>query len=284
MTDVDIETIVRLSRDLRNAAATMSEAEARFIVDAYYLIQEDRKRSANQIHAMKEEPHSLLTWFFSQNKMLESQLKAALGRYSDGKKVGRWMQSIVGIGPVISAGMLAHIDINECPTAGHIWRFAGFDPTVKWEPKTRRPWNAALKTLCWKTGQSFMKQSGNDNCLYGKLYRQRKGYEVTRNDRGDNAEIAAKILTERKFAKTTDAFKHLTSGHLPPAQIDARARRWAVKMFLSHLQNVWWWDAKGKLPPAPYSIGIKGHVDYIPPPNINEMFPDLALALRGKND
>ena len=37
-----------------------------------------------------------------------------------------------GIGPVIAAGLLANIDIKQAPTVGHIWRFAGLDPTNKW--------------------------------------------------------------------------------------------------------------------------------------------------------
>jgi hypothetical protein len=40
--------------------------------------------------------------------------------------------SIKGIGPVIAAGLLANIDITKAPTAGHIWRFAGLDPSSKW--------------------------------------------------------------------------------------------------------------------------------------------------------
>ena len=152
------------------------------------------------------------------------------------------------------------------------------DPTKVWEAKTKRPWNAALKTLCWKAGQSFMKFSGRDDCFYGALYRQRKAYEVARNDSGGNAERAAQILVEKKFGKSTDAYRHLTGGKLPPAQIDARARRWAVKLFLSHLQTVWWWQHNGVVPPKPYVIGIMGHIDYIPPQNI-DAFPGLAEAL-----
>jgi hypothetical protein len=37
-----------------------------------------------------------------------------------------------GIGPVLSAGLLAHIDLRIAVTAGCIWRYAGMDPTSKW--------------------------------------------------------------------------------------------------------------------------------------------------------
>ncbi len=41
--------VTRLSRDLVHAATTLSEDEARYLVDAYYLMQDDRKRAHNQV-------------------------------------------------------------------------------------------------------------------------------------------------------------------------------------------------------------------------------------------
>lgn len=38
----DAQAVVRMGRDLRVAAATLSHQEARFLVDAYYQFQEDR--------------------------------------------------------------------------------------------------------------------------------------------------------------------------------------------------------------------------------------------------
>jgi hypothetical protein len=97
----------------------MSEKEARFLVDAYYIIQEDRKRFKNQTTAMGGEPHAVLAWFFQQDQTLEKQLRAALDRYSASKPIGQWVRGVFGIGPVIAAGLIAHIDIKQCPTAGH---------------------------------------------------------------------------------------------------------------------------------------------------------------------
>lgn len=306
----DMESVTRLSRDLRNAAITLSDEEARFLVDAYYIIQEDRKRSKNQERSLdkEEEPHELLTWFARQNVTLEGQLKAALERYAQSKPIGQWAMSIYGIGPVISAGLIAHIDIKLCPTVGHIWRFAGLDPSVTWEPKTKRPWNASLKTLTWKIGQCFMKFSNAEECYYGKLYREKKEVYIGRNDRGEYVERAAKLLpkfdkktdaykwmqgsyplgTSRKLADTTGATPKLATevkaeflretrkdrkpdpkdGMLPPAHIDAMARRWTVKLFLSHLHAVWYEMENGEPPPKPYILTKEfGHVHEIKPPN-----------------
>jgi Transposase IS116/IS110/IS902 family len=257
--------INRLSRDLKDAAYTLSDEEARFLVDAYYIVQEDRKRSGNQVRSMDQEPHLLLAWFFDQNRILEQQVKSALDRYSSSKDIGLWMKSQYGIGPVIAAGLMAHIDIKKAPTVGHIWAFAGLDPTRKWEKGQKRPHNAALKTLCWKIGQSFMKFSNEEACFYGHLYRQRKEFYVKKNEAGDYKEQAAALLP--KFKPTTEAHGHLSKGVLPPAQIDARARRWAVKMFLSHMHEVWYELAHGVKPPACFAIAILKHGHYLPPPN-----------------
>ncbi|HVG51614.1 MAG TPA: transposase [Xanthobacteraceae bacterium] len=275
-------SIVRLTRDLKAAAVTMSEQEARFLVDGYYSMQDDRKRANNQSRAMADEPHTLVVWLAEQGEMLEGQIKRALETYSDAHAIGRWMKSIYGIGPVIAAGMLAHIDITRAPTAGHIWSYAGLDPSTQWLKGEKRPWNAALKTLCWKTGQSFMKFSNQEECVYGAVYRKRKEFEMARNDRGQNAETATRLLTEKKFSKATEAYKSLSQGRLPPGQIDGRARRYAVKLFLSHLQTAWWFDKFQELPPRPYAIAHLDHAHFIGIPNaeIIEGLPD-ALRARG---
>jgi hypothetical protein len=268
-------SIIRLTRDMAAAAKTMTVDEARYLVDAYYVSQEARKRTANQELAMDKEPHLLLEWLSEQNETLETQIKRALDRYTDEHEIGKWMKSIFGIGPVISAGMIAHIDIKKAPTAGHIWRYAGLDPTSVWAKKTKRPWNADLKTLCWKVGQSFMKFSGSPECFYGKIYKERKDYEVQRNAAGGNAATASHILATKKMDKSKDAYKYLITGVLPPAQIDARARRYAVKLFLAHLQYVWWWLDTGTKAPKPYSITMLGHAHIIQPPNLPDGVPEI---------
>ncbi len=277
MTNTETLTpLKRLGRDLAQAATTLSTEEARYLVDAYYQMQENRKRADNQVRSMETEPSSVITWLAEQSDMLESQIKRALDKYTDAQQVGQWLKSIYGIGPVISAGLIAHIDIKKAVTVGHIWRFAGLDPTMKWEKGKKRPWNAELKTLCWKVGQSFMKFSNDEDCFYGHVYRERKEYEIHRNESGGNRETAAGLLP--KFNKLTDAYKHLSGGKLPPAQIDARARRYAVKLFLSHLQTVWYFIECGHLPPKPFVMEHRGHAHYIPPPNI-EIVNGLAEAL-----
>ncbi len=252
-------SVARMSRDIANAAHTLSDDEARFLVDAYYMMQEDRKRAHNQVRALgeSEEPNAVIAWLATQSETLENQVKRALDKYTEAHPMGSWMREVHGIGPVLSAGLLAHIDIAKAPTVGHIWRFAGLDPTMKWNKGERRPWNATLKTLCWKIGQSFMKFSNDEACYYGHVYRKRKECEIANNDVLKYASQAAEGL--KRVGKTTDAHKHYSEGRLPPAQIDARARRYAVKLFLSHLHGEWYQRHFGVPAPLPYPIAILGH-------------------------
>lgn len=266
----DLPTVARLATsDVRKMAEQLEKGDVRFLVDLYYQIQEFRKASANQKRAASEvdEPVMAISWIYDQMEQTENAIKRLMDAYTDLSRTGRWCKSQYGIGPVLTAGLLAHIDIEKAPTVGHIWRYAGLDPTMKWEKGQKRPFNARLKVLCWKIGDSFVKFSNRDECFYGKLYRQRKEYEVDRDARGDNADAAKETLDNRNLR---DAATRLTyeTGHLPAGRLDLRARRWAVKLFLAHFHHVMYLDHYGTEPPKPYVIGILGHADYIAPPNL----------------
>jgi len=266
---MQLEPIQKLTKDIKEAAYILSDNEARFLVDAYYIMQENRKRSDNQIRSMLEsgEPNEVLQWLAEQNRSLENQVKRALDAYSGANPVGQWARNQKGIGPVIAAGLLAHIDIKKAPTVGHIWSFAGLDPRNEWKKGEKRPWNADLKTLCWKMGESFVKVSGDEKSLYGQLYKNRKAYEIEKNEAGDYADQAKAKLEKFKIGKTTEAYKSYIKGKLPPAHIQERSKRYAVKIFLSHLHHVWYRNEFGKEPPKPFAIEHLGHVHMIDVPD-----------------
>ena len=265
------DIIEKLNRDLKKAAETINDQEARYLVDLYYQTQNYRIKAGNQVRKLDvptdDEPHETIAFFGSQYKKVESQIKNALHVYVKSKPIGQWLLSICGIGPVIAAGLIAHIDINKCETAGSMWRFAGLDPTVEWKKKELRPWNATLKTICWKAGESFVKTQNKEDDVYGHLYKLRKDYETEKNENGDYAEIAKKKLEKFNIGKNTDAYAAYNNGKLPPAHIHARAKRYAVKIFLSHLFDVWYELEKGKEPPRPFAIDILGHAHMIQVPN-----------------
>lgn len=271
MDGLTLDPVMRLTRDLRSGAATLGDREARYLVDTYYAMQEDRIADDNQVRSLAsaEEPHALISWLADQHRVLEKQIAGALEVYAKSHIVGRWAMSICGIGPIISAGLLAHIypTVHRSPTAGRIWRFAGLDPTLEWRKGQKRPFNAKLKVVCWKAGESFVKVKGRDNDVYGKLYEARKALEQQRNDEGRYAEQAAEVLRRKNIGKDTEAYKHYSAGRLPPAHIHARAKRYAVKIFLSHWHHVAYEVATSSKPPVPFPIAHLGHAHYIGPPN-----------------
>jgi len=260
----DREDLRSLRRDLREAAAKMSEAEARFLVDTYYSMQKRRIRAGNQIRALGEtgEPHAILERLGDAAADLERMVKSALDVYSRQSPLGEWARAQKGIGPVIAAGLLAHIDLDRARTAGSIWAFAGLDPTRKWERGQKRPHNAQLKTLCWKMGESFVKVSGHEDAFYGHLYAERKVYEQKQNEAGAYAEQAARMLKDRPKHAQAAIY---AEGKLPDGHLHMRAKRYAVKMFLAHYFEVGKL-IRGEAPPAPYAVAHQGHAHYVPPP------------------
>jgi hypothetical protein len=264
------KVLLKLSKDLIQATATLSRNEVRFLVDSYYQMQNDRIRSKNQIRAVSEtdEPHEVISWFADNKSVTEKRLKQVLTAYSASNPVGEWSMSIPGIAGVISSGLLAHIDMDVANNVGQILSFAGMLPYEKeWKKGMTRPFNAKLKTLCWKIGESFVKVSNKEGDFYGKIYKEWKESYLQRNEAGEYAEQAKAILEAKNFNKTTDAYKAYIEGKLPPAHIQARAKRKAVQLFLSHWFEVAYFYEHGTFCPAlPYIIE-QGHSGYIPIPN-----------------
>lgn len=294
-----VTSIVKLSKDLYEASKLLSQQEARWLVQSYYTWQEYRRATASRLSKAKEygKPNEVLVWNLKNMKIIEEQIKNALDEFTTQYRVGNWMRGIHGIGPVIAAGLLANLDIRNRPYAGQIHSFAGLNPDSIWKKGQKRPWNAALKLLCWKIGQSFIKVQNHENDIYGKIFVKRKALEWTNNMKGEYKDQCASILASKNFDKTGSGYKFysgqisptwvrgvlesvkyfpesvkLTSigdehPMLPPAHINARASRYAVKLFLSHLHHVMYQDYYNVEPPRPYCFDhLDGHTDYFPPP------------------
>lgn len=267
-----METVETLSRAaLRDIAQSLDAASARWLVDYYYAVQDYRIQAAGQARAVTQEaddaPSLLVSELSQRMHDTETLIRYGLHKYAESSTPGQWALSITGIGPVIAAGLLAHIDIEKAPTVGHIWRFAGLDPTVRWGKGEKRPWNASLKVLCWKIGDSFVKNKGRESDVYGKVYAARKDQEIERNDAGAFADQAARSLEERTI-RDKDLRATYEAGKLPAGRLDLRARRYAVKLFLSHFHHVAYVCAnEGELPPKPYVLSHGNHAHFIGPPN-----------------
>lgn len=263
----ELQKIERLSKELLSATKVTTREEARYFVDNYYRVQKQRIQIENQIESLKNagKEVSLLDWFAILFRSAEGQVKKLLDAYSEEHHMGRWAKGVRGIGPVIASGLLAHIDIEKAQTAGAIWRFAGLDPTSVWEKGQKRPWNAKLKVLCWKIGESFVKVSSRDDDFYGHIYQARRGYEDHKNLKLDYKEQAD--ARAQKVGKDTEAYIWYRKGMLPPGHIYQRCKRYAVKLFLAHWFEEAYVTHHGKKPPLPYPIAHMGHVHYIERPN-----------------
>jgi len=266
---VVIEELDYLADQVRRQASRMGTQEVRFLVDTYYQMQERRKTSANQTRALSEsdEPIALVDYFAGLDSYSEKKIRQMLQAYAEGRRDASWAMSIRGVGPIISAGLAAHVDISKAPTVGHIWRFAGLDPTLEWAKGQKRPFNAKLKVLCWKIGESFVKVQNRDDDIYGKIYASRKQMEIERNEAGLFADQASAKLEKAKIGKSTEAYKAYSKGKLPPAHIHSRAKRYAVKLFLAHYHHVAYEIEYGEAPPKPYVLTQPNHTHYMAPPN-----------------
>ncbi len=268
-----------INREVVLSASKLSDAEARVLVSDYYTAQEARKRADMQVRhlgdkASEELIPPLLKAVADQNAQIEDMIRRGLLKYAEGSAVGRWCLAQVGVGPVITAGLLAHIDITRAPTAGHIWSFAGQNPERKWEKGKKRPYNAALKQIVYHLGECFKRTCNSPDTFYGRIYQTRKALVVARNENGYNAERAKIFKTQ-----SADVRKVLVIGKLPAGNLDRQACNYAVKIFLSHLHAVMFWDKYGASAPLPYSLAMLEHAHFVMVPHV-DMFPGLEDALK----
>jgi len=185
--------------------------------------------------------------------------------------------------PFIMSGLAAAVDKE--PTTTNVAKAAA-----------RLPWNANLKRLCFLLGECFAKFSGNENCYYGQMYRRWRISLWEQNLKVEFADTARDAITTKRVGKSTSKFKWNSGvyssasaaawlaaggGRTPPApaapgeglpmlapmHIVMRARRKAIKLFLSHgweMQK----DIDGTKPGGwkYYAISHLGHSEHIPPP------------------
>jgi predicted RNA-binding Zn-ribbon protein involved in translation (DUF1610 family) len=293
--------ITKLSPALIHAAEFMPATVAADTVRVYYSAQEQRLKIDNQIRATrlmacpecgeklndsrKGQPVTRRTFvckecghegqdeidatapLFVREALAvgEERAKNLLDRWTANDVLATWSREVMGIGPVLAAGLRAEIDVARAPHVSSVWRFAGYDPTAVWLKGQKRPHNAFLKVICWKIGDSFVKVSGREKSIYGHLYRIEKTRLEEKNANGGFAEdAAARLAGDRPPGPSTEAYKALKKGLLPKGQIDLRARRKAVKIFLSH----YWVQGRmlADLPvSAPYAIEKLGHTHTIEP-------------------
>ena len=321
---VSIAPIKKISKYVKDiSTVNVDKNDIRFVIQTYYQIQDYRISLAGQIRSLNQSEnnqHELLDWLLSNMIQMEEEIKKAIASYVHNHPVGRWLEQVMGIGPILAGGLLCYFDVHKAPSVSHFYSYAGLnDNNVPWlgreqatkivnefvsnevtdtelmslsqatkrhfdslvhmsltDKKTRSktklikelskpPYNKELKTLCWKIGESFVKVSGKEESLYGRLYRERKASEELKNEQFVYKEQALNKIATTNIGKDTEAYKYYSIGKLPPAHIASRAKRYAVKIFISHLYDEMYKCEFKKEPVRAYVFEHLGHVDVIPP-------------------
>ena len=125
------------------------------------------------------------------------------------------------------------------------------------------PYNKALKEKTFVIARSFVMNSKRGS-LYGEIIAKRKEEELFKNERREYRDQAERILQTKNITDKA-TLETLRDGKLTLKHIDTRARRYGVKLFISHVYEAMYYDKFGKEPPKTYVIEHMGHHDYIAP-------------------
>ena len=286
--------VANLIHALRANSKGLTREAARSLVRTYYQMQKTRILLGNRASALQraELNSDHLNGIADMFMELEKEVAVWLDAFSGSHPVGVWARGQYGVGPVLAAGLLAALDMEKTPYVSSFWALCGLDPTKVWEKGKKAPHNPELKALCWKLGESFVKVSNNENAFYSKVYADRKLYEWAKNLRGEYADLVGK--RNYTYGDDTESYKW-TSGQykgvvnhfegnytpifagaaaervamIPPQAIHSRAKRYAVKLFLSHFwQKSFEHAYPGKEAPHPWVTTYGGHSHIIPPPPV----------------
>lgn len=168
-----------------------------------------------------------------------------------------WLQHVRGIGSNLAVQFVALIQpIADFPNVAKLWAYAGYavkdGEAVRRRTGQQSRWNPDLKRLGFQAGDCFIRAGGP----YRELYDRYKARETERHP-----EPVDKLDAKGKLVKglSGETIKLYTKGHL-----HNRARRYAIKIFLSHLWQAWR-ELEGLPCPGPYAIEILGHTTIMSP-------------------
>ena len=209
-------------------------------------------------------------------KAAEELLDKNLKQYASMYAVGVWAQSICGIGPVFAASLVAMLELGDRKYPGQFWSYAGLSGRPDWDIRrkgSKVQYNPDLKTLCFKISASFMKMKGKEDCYYGHLIDEMIEVYTKRNEEGGFKDLAEFYLNLKNWDPEKPTYKTYASGKLPKSHIVMMARRYAVKRFLAHLFEAFWYaehyyDGLKDKCPEPYVEAHLGHHDIVHAPNL----------------
>jgi hypothetical protein len=227
--------------------------------------------------------HPASEWFLRLNLPLQPIAKV-IGRI---EAFGRWYPAEnadllpVKREPVVLEDGKSYIwveGIERLPTRSALHKLAGYAPGFDRPQKgMKRPYDGELKTMCyrvWKYGMLF------NRTRYYELYREYKDNLIHRYESAGirvlptpSGRFCLSCMEDKPVPSTTsicpDCGQRLEKKEEPEGvrwlgHVDNMAVRWTIKLFLSHLWEVW--RAKLNLPVrAPYAEEYLGHTHIISP-------------------
>lgn len=164
-------------------------------------------------------------------KVMENQLDADIEEMVSLEPIYPFVSELKGIGPGLSAKLIAMIDIERAPTVSALWRYAGYAVINGEREKPTKGeklhYNKRLKTTCYLVATSFMRCSSPYRAIYDEA---REHYD--------------KVQPE------------WTKGHKHNA-----ALRKMIKIFLQHLWLTWR-EVAGLPTSGPYVHDVMSHTHY----------------------
>lgn len=124
---LDLSTFKKTQLDV----SKFSKDTIRYLVDTYYQIQKLRKVRDNQLRAVMQgkdgEGFETSMFIATEIRNIENSIKSMIDYYTDLIPVCYWAKSNLGIGPIISAGLYARLDISKATSAGSFWSYCGLN-------------------------------------------------------------------------------------------------------------------------------------------------------------
>jgi hypothetical protein len=205
------------------------------LVDLYYQIQNTRVFIFD--HLPEDEiDQNTFNMYSAYLSIIEDTIVNIFKSYNCSSVTGNWSTSQLGVGEAFSASLLSLVDISKAPSVTNLWKYAGLDPK-------HTKWNALLKNISWKLGKSFEFYSNDPDCFYGKLYNNDLQRRMSLNENGHYASPESDKLSQERLT--------------------AQARRYSVKIFLSHWHHIRFREINGVDPMNTF----KDSSVYITPPN-----------------
>jgi len=177
--------------------------------------------------------------------------------------------------------------IERLTTPSKLWKYAGLNPGARRRSGTKLGFNIQLKTMLFRLMTSFMRQRNHyyEHYLRYKEWRRQKlesgGIKILSTPRGR----FCPTCNEEKPVPSTTLFcpdcgerllrREETPGVIWEGHLDFMARRWAIKLFLTHLWVVWR-EALGLPVRTPYAVEYTSHTTAISPWDMCDRQPEAV--------